>query len=349
MFKSKGIELLSIVLFSLGVVIPVTGQMIPPGPSDTGLGGANSITGTIITTDGRIQRRVTIRLRSMNRGDRVLLSEDNGNFAFRGLPSGEYTIVIEKEKEFEPFSQTVSVVQMRGFPPVSPVVTIRLVPKGSSDAKPGVVDSRVGNAPKKAIEFFNKGIELAKTKDVQGAIEKFKLAIAEHPAFMLAFNELGVQYLRLGELEKADAALVEALKIDPEAFEPLMNRGIVLVTWKKYAEAEPVLQKARELKDQSPVAHYFLGQALANLGNFDAAEKELRVAVETGGEQMKEAHRLLAIIYSSRGDKKRAAAELETYLKLAPNAPDAEQLRRVARQFRGLEPASAPPSNTTKP
>ena len=337
--------------FLLGsFVVSVTAQLIPPGPSDTGLGGANSITGMVLaSTGGRIQRRVSVRLQSMSQGDRVVVTDENGNFAFRGLPSGDYTILIEKEKDFEPFTQPVSLRQMRGFPPQSYTMTVRLIPKGSADGKPAVIDSRVGNVPKKAVEFFNKGIELSKNRDFKGAIEQLKLAIAEHPGFMLAFNELGVQYLRLGELEKADAALEQAIKLDSEAFEPLVNRGIVLVTWKKYAEAEPLLRKALELKDQSPVAHYFLGQALANLGNFDAAEKELTVAVETGGEQMKEAHRLLAIIYSSRGDKKRAAAELETYLKLAPNAPDAEQLRRVARQFRGLEPSPATPSNTTKP
>jgi tetratricopeptide (TPR) repeat protein len=137
--------------------------------------------------------------------------------------------------------------------------------------------------------------------------------------------------------------------LDPEAFEPLMNRGIVLFTMKKYADAEPVLRKALAIKEQSPVAHYFLGQTLAYLDRFDLAEKELRIAVETGGEQMKEAHRLLAIIYSSKGEKLRAAAELETYLKLAPKTPDAEQLRRVVRQLRGLESAPATPASATKP
>jgi Flp pilus assembly protein TadD len=277
------------------------------------------------------------------------MTDENGNFAFRGLSSGEYTLVIDKEKEFEPFTQAVTIIQPRGFPPTSQMLNIRLAAKESTDAKPGVVNSRFANVPKRAREFFEKGLELAKKKDLQGAIEQFKLALAEHPAFMLAYNELGVQYLRLGELDKADAALVEALKLDSGAFEPLMNRGIVLVTQKKYADAEPVLRKALAVKEESPVAHYFLGQALANLGNFDAAEKELRIAVETGGEQMKEAHRLLAIIYSSRGDKKRAATELETYLKLAPQAPDAEQLRRVARQFRGLEAPPPTPTTTTKP
>jgi len=58
-----------------------------------------------------------------------------------------------------------------------------------------------------------------------------------------------------------------------------------------------------------------------------------------GGEAMavamKEAHRLLAIIYSTQGDKKRQAEELEIYLKLAPTSPDAEQIRKVLAQLKG--------------
>jgi regulator of sirC expression with transglutaminase-like and TPR domain len=49
---------------------------------------------------------------------------------------------------------------------------------------------------------------------------------------------------------------------------------------------------------------------------------------------MKEAHRLLAIIYASRGARKQAADELEAYLKLAPNAPDAEKLKDKIRQLK---------------
>jgi Flp pilus assembly protein TadD len=102
---------------------------------------------------------------------------------------------------------------------------------------------------------------------------------------------------------------------------------------KRYGEAVPVLRKALKQNDQSAVCHYFLGQALANLGLFDEAEKELLLSLKLGKEQMKEAHRILAIIYSSRGAKKQAAQQLEAYLKLAPNAPDADQIKQMIRRL----------------
>jgi Tfp pilus assembly protein PilF len=308
---------------------------LPPSLTDTGLGGNNSIIGTILGPSGQpVNRRIRIRLSTMTRGDRVTTTDEYGNFSFRGLPPGDYTVVIDKEKEYEPLTESVDIIQIRGSPGQTYTMNIRLLLKGSSDAKPGVINSEFANVPEKALDFYNKAVELGKKNDYKGAIEQLQFSVIEYPEFMLAFNEMGVQYLRLNELEKANEAFQSALKIKPDAYAPLMNRGIVLVQLRRFEEAESVLRKAMNLK-QSTGGHYFLGLALANLGRFDEAEKELVSAVKAGGDEMKEAHRYLAIIYNHRGDKKRAANELETYLRLVPTAPDAEQLRNVLKQLKG--------------
>ena len=155
--------------------------------------------------------------------------------------------------------------------------------------------------------------------------------------------------MRPNELQKSDDAFQSALKIDDQAFMPLMNRGILLVMAKRYADAESLLRKVVKMKSDQAVGHYFLGQAVAYQGEFLEAEKELLTAIKLGGEEMKEAHRLLSIIYTARGDKKRAADELETYLRLAPTTPDAEQLRRVILRLKGIEAPSPSTSPTPSP
>ncbi|MFN2510511.1 MAG: tetratricopeptide repeat protein [Pyrinomonadaceae bacterium] len=197
-----------------------------------------------------------------------------------------------------------------------------------------MLNAELKNVPQKARAYYDKGLEKAKNGDHAGAIEQLKLAIKEYPSFPLAFNELGVQYLKLNQLENADEAFQGALKIAPDAFAALINRGIANVMMKRYGEAVPILRKALKKNDQSAVGHYFLGQALANLGLFEDAEKELLASLELGKEEMKEAHRILAIIYASRGAKNQAANELEAYLKLAPGAPDAEKLKDMIRQLK---------------
>ena len=343
---------LLVVLFSLLAVVQATAQGIPQGSAstDTGLGGVNTISGMILSSTGqRVEGRVSVRLQSMTKGDRVTTSDEYGNFVFRGVPSGDYVIVINKEKDFEPFSQNVSVIQPRGMPPQTYNLSVRLMRKAGSVGKPSVINIDLAKIPKPALALYNKAIELAKNGDRLGAIKQLQAAVAEHADFMLAYNEMGVQYLRLNELVKADEALQSALKIEPKAYMPTMNRAIVLFTMKRYGEAAPLLRKVVEMKGDQAVGHYFLGQTLANLGRFEEAEKELTISIKLGGDEMKEAHRTLAFLYSANGDKKRAADELETYLRLAPTTPDAEQLRTIIRQLKGSEASTPPPKSTQSP
>lgn len=343
LFKNiRCVALFAILLFVLST-IRVNAQGIPNGSAttDTGMGGVNAITGTVIVSNGqRIERRITVRLQSMLAGDRVTTTDEYGNFKLNGLPSGDYTIVINKEKDFEPFTQVVTIIQPRGMPPQTYFVSLRLKPKAGTDAPPAVINTEFVNVPKAAMEYLKKAGELSKVDDHKGAIEQLELAIKEYPQFAYAYSEIGDQYVSLHDYEKADAAYVESLKIKPDAYGPMLNHGIILYNQKKYGEAEPVFRIAIALKEksQSAPAHYFRGQSLAYLGKFDEAEKELNLALSLGGDAMadslKEAHRLLAIIYSTRGDKKRQVDELETYLRLAPKAQDAEQLKALVQRLK---------------
>ncbi|HWP55567.1 MAG TPA: hypothetical protein VN476_15675, partial [Pyrinomonadaceae bacterium] len=75
---------LALVLFLLLVVVRVSAQSARGGPvpTDTGWGGGG-LTGTILTPSGqRPSRRISVRLRSMDKGDRVATTDEKGNFAF---------------------------------------------------------------------------------------------------------------------------------------------------------------------------------------------------------------------------------------------------------------------------
>lgn len=335
MLNRKALARLSATIAVALGVVPALAQMVPPGPSDTNLGGVNTITGMVLVeSGGRVRRNIAIRLQTMTRGDRVVTTDENGIFAFRQLPAGDYTLIVDKEKEFEPYAQVVSIVQTRSFGAQTYNVSIRLKSKAGTDAKPGVLNSEYAGVPKEALELFNKGANLAKKGDKLGAIEAFKQAIQAHPEFALAYNDIGVQYLQLAELDKADEALKSALAIRPDLYSAIVNRGIVLFQLKNYTDALPLWRRAVKEKDGEAVGHYFLGQTLANLGQFRDAEPELVRAISLGGEPMKEAYRLLAIIYNYSGDKERAAASLESYLKLAPKAPDADQIRATLKRLK---------------
>lgn len=309
---------------------------------DLRLGGNNYITGTVFGPSGRpVDRRMRIRLSTPASGEHIASTDAFGQFIFAGLPAGLYTMSIDREDEFEPVSQTVEIVRDRESIRQAYPVTIRLRERAKTPVKPQVVLADNIGVPKPALSHYEKAIELAKAGDPRAAIEQLRLAIAAYPAFMNAFNELGVQHMRLNELEKADEALQAALKIKPDAFEPLVNRGIVLFRMSRFSDAEQVLVAALKLKDAA-VGRYYLGRTYLKLGRNADAEKALRLSLELGGEEFKEAHRLLAVIYLDRGERARVVEELEAYLRLVPATPDAAELRQVIEQNKGGSGASVP-------
>ena len=306
--------------------------------ADLGTGGLFVIQGTLVFPSGtRVDRPIKVRLSTPMRGEISTMTDTNGRFLFRRLSPGNYTIIIDGGESYENVSEQTNIIQagrsMASTEQIIPVL-IRLKTKAGESIRPEVVHAELAGVPKPAVDLYNGALKLAQEGKNKPAIEKLNQAISVHPNFMLAFNELGVQYQKINELEKANEALQSALKISPAAFAPLVNQGIVLVRMKRYSDAEVVLRAALKENDKSAVAHYYFGRALAYLGRFDEAEKELTTAVTLGGDQMKEAHRYLGAIYHARGDTPRAIAELETYLRIAPKAEDADAVRELIKQLK---------------
>jgi Tfp pilus assembly protein PilF len=337
-------QLLLVACFSLCLSSSAYAQRgsLETDTGEMGTGGKFTLQGTVLFPSGqRVDRPLKVRLYTATRGEISTMTDTNGRFLFRRLAPGNYTIIIDGDQNYEPVSEDTSIVQAgRSIGSTEEVipVQIRLKAKAGGDVKAEVVNAELANVPKPALDLYNSALKLSQEGKNKAAIDKLNQAVSTQPDFMLAFNELGVQYQKIGELEKANAALESALKLSPNAFTPLVNHGIVLVRLKKYAEAEVDLREALKQNDQSSIAHYYYGRALAYLGRFDDAEKELNAAISLGGDQMKEAHRYLGAIYHARGDDQRAISELETYLRIAPKAEDAEQVRQLIQQLKKSKP-----------
>lgn len=318
--------------------------------TNTRLGGNNYVVGTVFSPDGMpISRRMSIRLSTPTWGEVLATTDDSGRFVFSGVGSGVYTLVIDGEKEFESVRQEVEIIRPRSSVPETYTMTIRLrtLENVKSKAeKPSVISASNAGVPKRAMDLYQKASKLAGAKDYKSAIEQLKLAVAEYPAFVNALNQIGVIYLRLNELDMADEALQAALKIKPDAYEPLINRSIALFRMARFKDAETVLRDTLKAKAESPVAYYYLGRTLNKMGRNDEAETAYLTCIKMSPDEFKEAHRLLAVIYLDRGAPQRVIEELETYLRLVPTAPDAADLRKVIEQ--STRP-SAPPQPYRKP
>ena len=103
---------------------------------------------------------------------------------------------------------------------------------------------------------------------------------------------------------------------------------------KQFGEAEEQLREALKRNAGAATAHMYLGITLLRLNKFEEAEKELMVATEANAIQLSMANYYLGGLYWRRQDYARAVEQLEKYLQLTPNAPDAERVRGTIKDLR---------------
>jgi Flp pilus assembly protein TadD len=299
--------------------------------------GRSTIQGAVHYPGGRrLNYRARVTLRGVNVPERFTFTNDSGAFTFAGLRGGSYTLTVEAGQEYETASESVDIFESDGGRAGGPAqaVSVRIELRVKATPTPAV--GTVAVIPEEALALYKQAVTLAASGDRKRALELLERAVTISPVFWTAWNELGVQHLRLGQAAKALDALRTANQIAPQAFEPRLNTGIALLQMKDYARAAAALQLAVEKKNDSAAARLHLGHALLGLNRLPEAERQLTEAIRLGGEAVGsgEAHRFLAGVYIEQHREARAADELEKYLTLAPATRDAARLRDVIRQLR---------------
>ncbi|HEY5885378.1 MAG TPA: tetratricopeptide repeat protein [Pyrinomonadaceae bacterium] len=293
--------------------------------------GIHTIKGRVIFPDERPNARVKVRLEGANTfGGPSAVTDADGQFMFNGLEAGPYSVVVDGDNLYEPVREAVSID--REASPGARTIDVPIFLKLKPSANPAFA-----SVPPSALQLYTNGLASARKGDVKKAAEQLKAAVAAHPNFAQAHNELGVQYLKLGEVDNAAAALESAVRLAPTDFHSRLNLGIALLNQKKFPESEQHLVEALKNNPTSSLAHMYLGMALMNQKKLEAAQKELETAVSSKSSEVGVAHKYLGGIYWGLRDYKRAADELETYLKLVPKAPDSERTRAAIKDLRSKQ------------
>ena len=299
--------------------------------------GIHSISGRVYLPTGQLAGPgIRVKLDGNVNGTRNAVTDGGGAFTFNGLPAADYQLTVDGGTEYETLRQTVVIYgtsggtagMSRSGQKIS--LDIHLLPKGSviDDTKlfPGV--------PKAAVDNYKAAVKSDQAGNSKKAVEQLNAALAIDPTFTVALSDLGVQYLRLGEMGKLAETMEALLKIDPKNERAQVDLGIALYNQKKFPDAEAHLRQALELTSTDPAAHYYLGMTLVSTKRYDEAEKELELAIKNGGDNLALAHKYLGGLYMSSRKNQQAADELEKYLELDPKAADAERIKGTIKDLR---------------
>jgi tetratricopeptide (TPR) repeat protein len=332
------------------LLLPVTGNAQGSGRESTGTGGVHVIQGYVFFPSGRrAEGSIVVKLQSFQGAELQVVPDSSGAFTFSSLAPGSYTVVVNAGDEYELSREGVfidtdpNLSRNRIRLPTTTrryTVMVHLRLKGAGSPKASVVNAALAAVPEKARKLYERGVEQSRVNDTDKAVDSLKEAVALHPNFPLALNELGVQYLKLRQINKAVEVLREACKLDPNAFASRINLGIALLESKQFSEAEEHLREALKRNSSALTAHMYLGITLLRLKKFEEAEKELLIAAQANAAQLSMANYYLGGIYWKKQDYPRAVEQLEKYLLLTPNAPDAERVRATVKDLRDRIPKS---------
>jgi tetratricopeptide (TPR) repeat protein len=198
----------------------------------------------------------------------------------------------------------------------------------------GVITADVDlNVPKEAQKHYRAGMKALDSADSPGAIQEFQKAIEVYSKYYAARLALGRELRLQKKFEDAADVLEPLPQIAPGRAEPRIEYGIVLLNLKRRQEAARELTEAIRLEEPSWAAHLYLGWALLQEDE-KTASKHFKRALELDEQKAARAHIALGQIANNEGRREEALKHLVAYLTLAPNASDADAVRKLAESLR---------------
>jgi len=310
----------------------------------------HTIRGKVRNSSGVNMSQITISLESGNGGlINQTVTNNEGDFFFGGLGDTSYIITVSAP-DYNPISERVEFV--RNISPQDPgetrTVEITLVGKSSRSPRAGLIF--VQNVPKPALNDFEQATKLLSSGRTQEAQTALESAIRIFPDYCDAHFVLAGELAKQGKLDEAIKHLNEAQRVNPKDDRIWYAFGKALVQQGKYAVAARVFAEAANLNPLEPQYPLMQGTALIDQGSaidaktqqakdaqayfFGEAEKALLRAYERSEKKLAAVHLQLARLYEKRGDRFRAADELEQYLRKTPDAKNADAMRDAIKKLR---------------
>jgi tetratricopeptide (TPR) repeat protein len=297
-----------------------------------------TINGRVSLTDDRPATRARVKLSSQTGIGRETVTNDNGRYEFTEVPPGIYQIMAISLADSALASDSVGVDTTQSVTGITNVNLTFRAPADSAEgkARPGVITTAEAEQkiPKEARKAFKRGVELKSDSQPAKALESFNRAIELYPEYFQALGERGDVYVSMRELAKAAGDFDRALVLNP-LYEPaLRGAGYCKLEGKEFAQAVQYLERAVTAEPGNANTYLLLGIANLELDRREPARQALQQSLKINAERAVRAHIHLANLYARERQYQKAADELRTYIESAPFDPSADELRKIEAQWR---------------
>jgi Tfp pilus assembly protein PilF len=319
-------------IFACAISLPAMAQL-PSSMGSFGVGrrGRYMISGTVRMADGSFPAgAVQVKLWSLSGMTANTFTNSSGVFTFMDVPRGTYYLIVE-ERGYQRVQQEVNFTS-------HPAVDLQLLlrPLGPPSEKVGegpTVSARELAIPRRAREAMQRGLELLRNKsDYKGSITEFQRAVHEYSDYYEAYTQMGIAYMRMGDPAMAEQMLNTSVVMSHRNYsDALFYLASLYTNQKRFADAEPLAHEAVTLDPISWEAHIELARALHGLGQSEQAEASALDAQRIQPDNP-ETYLVLANIHLKMAHYQALIDDLDKYLELQPNGPQADQARRMREQ-----------------
>ncbi|MBI4459533.1 MAG: tetratricopeptide repeat protein [Acidobacteria bacterium] len=270
--------------------------------------------------------------------------DSKGRFRFRRLSPASYTFtiyipgageIVQTVDVTETFADTKHRVNRRFvFDEASLQQRARAMPRG-------LVSVRQLSISEKARREYRKALDRLRDQDVEGAIQHLKKAVERAPQYLEAYNNLGTIYFQKQQYAAAERYFRQALALEPEAFEPLINLGGALLALERPQEALEINRRVQQSNPQDALANAQLGLSYFLLGDHEEAIVYLRKTKELDPAHFSKPQLSLAEIYLRNSKEAAALGELQDFLSHHPDSPEAKDVHAAIEQIQQSQTNSA--------
>jgi outer membrane protein assembly factor BamD (BamD/ComL family) len=211
------------------------------------------------------------------------------------------------------------------------------------DAQGTTVSATSLNAPRDARKAYEKGHHELENHRLAEAQHELETALRIYPQYAAAWQDLGWAYAQQNQLEKARDAFQHARDCDQNFVPAYVGLASVALRESDWKEAAAESERAAQLDGVDfPAVFFYNSVANYRLGNLEQAEQSARKAETLGGERLfPQVSLLLGALLAKKQDYPAAAEQLRSYLKAAPTAPNAGQVRQQLADLEKLQTAQS--------
>jgi len=187
---------------------------------------------------------------------------------------------------------------------------------------------------------FDEGVALSRAGKFDESVESFNKAIALNPNCQDCFYNIGFAYAQKKEYDKAEENYKKALAVKADYTEAYNGLANIYNAQRKFDLAAEASKKASELSAAAPGALlggnadalFNEGVILWNGGKIADAKAKFQAAIAANANHA-ESHYQLGMALVNEGKLADAGAEFNTYLKLAPEGPNAATAKALVAQL----------------